>query len=128
MTTENALQTELFGAEIPELGVERDLLTQLEQYRITCAAQQQAIERLRTVMMDGTKSAEPAQPTPEQIEKADAAIREALGDAYDCMRVWSAWGIGTMGPGDFWLVADSDERVAEIRNAAAAALGFEVGK
>ena len=70
----------------------------------------------------------PATITPEQAEKADEAIREALGSAYDCMRVWSAWGVGTMGPDDFWPVADSDERVAEIRNAAAAALGFEVGK
>ena len=70
----------------------------------------------------------PARLTDEQAEKADEAIREALGSAYDCMRVWSAWGVGTMGPGDFWPVADSDERVAEIRNAAAAALGFEVGK
>ena len=72
--------------------------------------------------------APPATITPEQAEKADEAIREALGSAYDCMRVWSAWGVGTMRPDDFWPVADSDERVAEIRNAAAAALGFEVGK
>ena len=64
--------------------------------------------------------------TDEQAEKADEAIREALGMAYDCMRVWEAWGCGTMGPNDFWPVADSDERVAEIRNAAAAALGFNV--
>lgn len=31
-----------------------------------------------------------------------------------------------LGPDDFWPVAESDERVAEIRNAAAAALGFTV--
>lgn len=64
--------------------------------------------------------------TPEQIEKADEAIREALGDASDCMRVWDAWSYGTMGPDDFWPVAESDERVAEIRNATAVALGFKV--
>ena len=63
--------------------------------------------------------------TVEQIEKADEAIREALGDAYDCMRVWSAWGYGTMGPGDFWPVAESDERVAEIREAVVAGLGIQ---
>ena len=69
----------------------------------------------------------PVRLTDEQIEKVDEAICEALGSAYDCARAWSAWGVGTMGPGDFWPVADSDDRVAEIRNAAAAALGFEVG-
>ena len=63
--------------------------------------------------------------TPEQAEKADEAIREALGDAYDCMRVWSAWSVGTMRPDDFWPVADSDERVAEIRNAVLQALGLK---
>ena len=68
----------------------------------------------------------PATITPEQAEKADEAIREALGDAYDCMRVWNAWSVGTMGPGDFWPVADSDERVAEIRNAVLQALGLNV--
>ena len=68
----------------------------------------------------------PATITPEQAEKADEAIREALGDAYDCMRVWCAWGVGTMGPDDFWPVADSDERVAEIRNAVLQALGINV--
>ena len=68
----------------------------------------------------------PATITPEQAEKADEAIREALGDAYDCIRVWSAWSVGTMGPGDFWPVADSDERVAEIRNAVLQALGINV--
>ena len=65
--------------------------------------------------------------TPEQAEKADEAIREALGDAYDCLRVWNAWSYGTMGPGDFSQVAEDSDRVADIRNAAAAALGFKVG-
>ena len=68
----------------------------------------------------------PATITPEQAEKADEAIREALGDAYDCIRVWSAWSVGTMRPEDFWPVADSDERVAEIRNAVLQALGINV--
>ena len=65
-------------------------------------------------------------PTPEQIEKADEAIREALGsNAFDCVRVWSAWEHGTMRNGDFWLIAESDERVAEIRDAVLAALGIQ---
>jgi hypothetical protein len=64
--------------------------------------------------------------TDEQAEKVDEAIREALGDAYDCLRVWNAWSYGTMGPDDFSLVAEDSDRVAEIRNAAAVALGFKV--
>lgn len=45
------------------------------------------------------------------------AAAEALGDAYDCIRVWSAWGVGTMGPDDFIPVADDGDRVAEIARA-----------
>ena len=51
-------------------------------------------------------------------DQAQDAIAEALGDAYDCMRVWSAWGVGTMGPDDFALVTDDSDRLAEITDAA----------
>jgi hypothetical protein len=64
-----------------------------------------------------------------KIEISDAqrsavidAVAEALGDAYDCMRVWSAWSYGTMGPSDFSLVADDGDRVAEIADAVIQAL------
>lgn len=60
--------------------------------------------------------------TEEMMEKARDAVAEALGDAYDCTRVWSAWGYGTMGPDDFALVADDDSRVAEIVEAVISAL------
>lgn len=70
--------------------------------------------------------AAPVRLTDEQAEKVDEAIREALGDAYDCLRVWDAWSYGTMGPDDFSMVAEDSDRVAEIRNAAAVALGFKV--
>jgi hypothetical protein len=46
------------------------------------------------------------------------AIAEALGDAYDCTRVWSAWGVGTMSQDDFTLVTDDDSRLDEITDAA----------
>ncbi|MGL6045236.1 MAG: hypothetical protein ACRC02_02105 [Vogesella sp.] len=46
------------------------------------------------------------------------ATAEAIGSAYDCMRTWSAWGVGTMGPDDFLPVADDGDRVAEIARAA----------
>ena len=47
------------------------------------------------------------------------AVAEALGQsAYDCSRVWSAWGVGTMGEDDFELIAENGERVVEIAEAA----------
>lgn len=51
-------------------------------------------------------------------EQVYEAVAEALGDAYDCLRVWSAWGVGTMGPDDFARVADDVCRVTEIADAA----------
>ena len=113
----------LYAAQpVTDLG--KITVTTNESGRAVAVTRQDAEHRILSVIWE----APPATITPEQAEKADEAIREALGSAYDCMRVWSAWGVGTMRPDDFWPVADSDERVAEIRNAAAAALGFEVGK
>lgn len=54
-----------------------------------------------------------------EVDK-DALMSEvatALGDAYDCGRVWSAWSQGTMSADDFYRVADDPERVAEIVDA-----------
>lgn len=50
------------------------------------------------------------------------AIAEALGDAYDCTRVWSAWSYGTMGPDDFTLITDDENRLGEIADAAITAM------
>lgn len=79
-----------------------------------------------TRLYAATPVAAPVRLTDEQAEKVDEAIREALGDAYDCLRVWNAWSYGTMGPDDFSQVAEDPDRVAEIRNAAAVALGFKL--
>lgn len=46
--------------------------------------------------------------------KVCEAVQEALGDAYDCTRVWAAWQHGTMSDDDFVLVADQSDRVGEI--------------
>ena len=54
----------------------------------------------------------------ELPEAVTDAVAEALGDAYDCNRVWSAWGVGTMGPDDFTLIAEDSDRVNEIARAA----------
>ncbi len=59
----------------------------------------------------------------EQRTKVRDAIAEAIGgSAYDCMRVWSAWGVGTMGSDDFAPVVEDDDRMNEITDAAIAAL------
>jgi len=57
--------------------------------------------------------------------KARDAVVQALGDAYDCERSWSAWGWGTMGEEDFTLVAKNPDRVTEITDAVLDALGVQ---
>ncbi|PVX84322.1 hypothetical protein [Paraburkholderia unamae] len=59
----------------------------------------------------------------KQLEAVRDAVAEALGDAYDCVRVWSAWGYGTMSSDDFVRVAADDDRVHEIATAALDASG-----
>ena len=54
----------------------------------------------------------------EHRDAVREAVAEALGNAYDCQRVWSAWNVGTMGPDDFVPIAEDDDRVAEIADAA----------
>lgn len=56
------------------------------------------------------------------------AVAEALGDAYDCTRVWSAWSCGTMGPDDFALVSEDGDRVAEIAGAAIGAAATRIAE
>lgn len=63
-------------------------------------------------------SAPKAELTDEQRMAVRDAIAEALGDAYDCKRVWSAWGYGTMREDDFVQVAEQDDRLDEIVSAA----------
>ncbi len=59
----------------------------------------------------------------QQREAVYQAVAEALGSgAYDCLRVWSAWSYGTMGPDDFAPVAEDSDRVAEIADAAIEAI------
>ena len=52
------------------------------------------------------------------VEAACDAVAAALGDAYDCVRVWSAWSCGTMGPDAFSQVSEDCDRVREIAVAA----------
>jgi hypothetical protein len=57
-----------------------------------------------------------------QRDAVIADVTEALGNAYDCLRVWEAWGVGTMGEDDFKLIAENGERVVEIADAAIEAM------
>lgn len=79
-----------------------------------------------TASLDGI----PAQPSFSPIF-ARASIRDAvtdsLGEAYDCTRVWSAWGEGTMDQDDFTLVSEDPERVEEIVDAVLEALTKDNG-
>jgi hypothetical protein len=61
----------------------------------------------------------------ELREQVCTAVEGALGDAYDCTRVWSAWGYGTMSQNDFVQVASDPARVAEIADAALTAMGLQ---
>lgn len=64
------------------------------------------------------KLAEQPAPVAVVIPERDA-LRDLLagaigGDTYDCTRVWSAWGVGTMSEDDFVPVVEQDARLYEI--------------
>lgn len=58
------------------------------------------------------------QPDAERCERRfriQRALIATLGDTYDCTRVWSAWGVGTMDQDDFVPVLDRlEELIDEI--------------
>jgi hypothetical protein len=65
--------------------------------------------------------------TEELRQAVIEAVAGALGGcAYDCTRVWSAWSYGTMSQDDFSLIAGDDSRLAEIADAAIAAVTGQV--
>lgn len=77
--------------------------------------------RISDAVLKADKGASPAPAAvPEATkERVRDAIAEAIGlDAYDCIRVWSAWSIGTMGPDDFAPIVDDEDRLSEIVDAA----------
>lgn len=64
-----------------------------------------------------------------QLQSAEAlrqavhdALGQALGDSYDCTRVWEAWQVGTMSQDDFSLITDDSDRMWEITDVVLAAL------
>jgi len=58
-------------------------------------------------------------------QKAFEAVADAIGNAYDCDRVWTAWEYGTMSDDDSSLVSQNPDRVCEITDAALNAVGFD---
>ena len=61
----------------------------------------------------------------KQLDAVCDAVAEAVGSsAYDCMRIWEAWSVGTMGPDDFLSITDDADRVCEIARAALDASGI----
>lgn len=81
-------------------------------------------EQLALLSVDpDSRPAPPSVTVPDDVREAVAeAIAEALGGAMDCTRVWSAWGVGTMGESDFVEVASDAERINEITEAAISAM------
>ncbi len=66
-----------------------------------------------------------ASPTVDRVALRDA-IADALGSsAYDCTRVWSAWGYGTMDQDDFRPLVDDEDRLMEIVDAVVATIGIK---
>ena len=61
-------------------------------------------------------------PAPVSVLPSRDAMRDLIaetigGDTYDCTRVWSAWGVGTMSEDDFVSFVDQDERLYELADA-----------
>jgi len=64
------------------------------------------------------RAAQPVVLSDDMRNKVRDAIAAALGEAMDCTRVWSAWSYGTMGPDDFSVVANDEDRLEEVVDAA----------
>lgn len=54
---------------------------------------------------------------PDRDNLRDIIAQAIGGGAYDCTRVWSAWGVGTMSDDDFIPIVDQEERLYEIADA-----------
>lgn len=78
---------------------------------------ERAISAIRSALSASSEQ-QAAQQDDDLPDSVLDAVAAALGDAYDCGRVWSAWSYGTMGPDDFSMIAEDGDRVAEIARAA----------
>ena len=107
------------------------LKEEAEAYRNTCGTNlaSQNLDNAATLLLEQGAELAALRGVPvagisdEHREAVCTAIAEALDEAYDCQRVWSAWSYGTMGPDDFTLTAEDGDRVAEIADAAIEVIG-----
>lgn len=77
------------------------------------------VSRVRSAERD-LHSAQPATAKvalPERETLKDVMAAVLGGDAYDCTRVWSAWGVGTMTDDDFVPIVEQEERLYELVDA-----------
>ena len=58
----------------------------------------------------------------EMIKRLSESLLPYLTGTYDCIRVWEAWSVGTMGEDDFEEVSENPERLNEIAQAVISAL------
>jgi len=86
--------------------------------RIKATYQPKTMSTTETLGPTAPAPAEAAYLNDEHREAVAQAVADALGRSYECLRVWEAWGVGTMGPDDFALIAEDSDRVAEIADAA----------
>lgn len=74
----------------------------------------EGISHLHPAHSNAEQPASVAVVMPERDAIRDLIAEAIGGDTYDCTRVWSAWGVGTMSEDDFVPVAEQDERLYEI--------------
>lgn len=117
----NALDPEFVSSVTPLAVLELlDRLEAAERELVKLRAKIEQMER-----QDCSKQSVPAEVPREFVMDA---IAQALGDAYDCTRVWSAWGYGTMSQDDFHLIAEDGDRLSEIADAAIMVMGASAPK
>lgn len=68
-----------------------------------------------TKLYDQPATAKVVLPERETLKDVMAAV--IGGDAYDCTRVWNAWGVGTMTDDDFVPIVEQEERLYELVDA-----------
>jgi hypothetical protein len=75
----------------------------------------------RVAALNGT----PLPSSPSLRDFLTAALEAELGDAYDCTRVWSAWGYGTMSENDFRPVNNRLDEIVDGLLVTLAAAGVQ---
>lgn len=111
------------GVEPPIVKAIRALHEQVASVHLQASQARAENAALRDRVKDLEAQPEPPADLVEQVAEAvEGDIAEAIGTAYDCIRVWEAWWVGTMRADDFQPITDNPERLREISTAAARAV------